>query len=320
MQIDQRNAGASVIFNSSVFSTDRWQSVTTQSSKLNAQQNAGSVTPPPGFSYYLGITVSSAVSVAAGDLFILRQSIEGYNIEDFAWGTADAQPVTLSFWVRSSLTGINSGALVNALSTRSYPFTFTISAASTWEYKTITVPGDTTGTWSTNNGVGVYLRFNLGSGSTFLGTSNSWNAGNFTGATGSISIIGTSGATFYITGVQLEAGSSATPFERLPIGETLMLCQRYFLKLGGSVSADIYTSIYTVNGFASLALTYPVTMRANATGTIVGSWTSSNVSGTPSLFPGNSSVGIQIPATVAPGSVTYYTSGTSTYLTFSAEL
>jgi hypothetical protein len=143
-------------------------------------------------------------------------------------------------------------------------------------------------------------------------------------ATTGIEIVLTVGAqtsgTWTIGNVQLEAGSSSTPFERLPFGETLMLCQRYFLKLGGSLSADIYTSIYTVNGFASLSLTYPVTMRANPTGTIVGSWTSSNVSGTPSLFAGNVSVGIQIPATVAPGSIAYYTSGTSTYLTFAAEL
>jgi hypothetical protein len=195
---------------------------------MTAQQNAGSVTPPAGFVNYLGITSSSAYSVLSSDIFGVFQYIEGYNVADLGWGSANAQPITLSFWVRSSLTGTFGGALRNSAADRSYPFTYTISSANTWEYETITIPGDTSGTWLTTNGVGIRLQFGLGVGSTFSGTAGAWAAGNFISATGAVSVVGTSGATFYITGVQLEAGTTASPFEYRLYGTELMLCQRYY--------------------------------------------------------------------------------------------
>jgi hypothetical protein len=233
MRIDQRNAGAAVTATGS-YPVDRFQMFSSAASKYSIQQNAGSVTPPAGFTNYLGATSLSAYSVTSSDYFSILQKVEGFNVADFGWGTANAQPVTLSFWVRSSLTGNFGGAFQNSAQTRSYPFTYTVTAANTWEYKTVTVLGDTTGTWLTNNGTGMWIILNLGAGSTYAGTANAWATANYTNPTGAVSVVGTSGATFYITGVQLEAGSVATPFEHRQYGQELALCQRYHHKLGGT--------------------------------------------------------------------------------------
>jgi hypothetical protein len=229
MVIDQRNAGASVTpTTSGTYTLDRWNSFVTQSSKLTIQQNAGAVTPPAGFTNYLGVTSSSAYSVISSDIFQVSQFIEGYNIADLEYGTANAKTITLSFWVRSSLTGTFGGALSNSAYAYSYPYTYTISAANTWEYKTITITGATSGTWLTTNGIGIRVYFGLGIGSTNSGSAGSWSANGYASATGATSVVGTNGATFYITGVQLEKGSTATSFDYRPFGTELQLCQRYF--------------------------------------------------------------------------------------------
>lgn len=233
MVIDQRNAGASVSTssNSSAYTVDRWGIQYSQTSKFTIQQNAGSVTPPTGFTNYLGVTSSSAYSVVSSDYFGVIQSIEGYNIAGLDWGTANAKTVTLSFWVRSSLTGTFGGSLRNQPNfTYAYPFTYTISSANTWEYKTITITGATSGTWGSTNGAGIQLIFGIGVGSSNSGTPNAWASSSSFGATGATSVVGTNGATFYITGVQLEVGSSATSFETRSYGTELGLCQRYFYK------------------------------------------------------------------------------------------
>jgi hypothetical protein len=231
MVIDQRNAGASVTPTDNQFLVDRWKARLTQTGKYSAQQNAGSVTPPVGFSNYLGFTSLSAYSVTSTDRFDTVQGIEGFNTSDLNWGTANAKTVTLSFQVYSSLTGTFGGALGNGSGTRSYPFTYTIPVANTWTTVSVTIAGDTTGTWvGATNGAGIYLYISLGAGSTNSGTAGSWN-GNFnTTATGATSVVGTSGATFYITGVQLEVGSSGTGFEYRQFTTELSLCQRYFCK------------------------------------------------------------------------------------------
>jgi hypothetical protein len=266
MQIDQRNAGASVgtASGSSVYITDRWFVAYTQTSKMTGQQNAGSVTPPTGFTNYLGITSSSAYSVLTGDSFGLFHRVEGFNVSDLGWGTANAATVTLSFWVRSSLTGTFGGSLQNNAADRSYPFTYTISAANTWEQKSITIAGDTTGTWVTNNGLGIQIVFGLGSGSTFSGTANAWVAGNLRTATGATSVVGTSGATFYITGVQLEKGSNATSFDYRPYGTELALCQRYYqvFALGSLQGNNRYPNVNLGAGNLSPTFTFPVVMRS----------------------------------------------------------
>jgi len=271
MRIDQRNAGASVtITTSNQYTLDRWQGGSTVSSKFSVQQNAGSVTPPAGFTNYLGCTSLAATSLGASDYYVVQQKIEGLNISDLAWGTASAVTVTLSFWVRSSLTGTFGGVIQNSAGNRSYPFSYTITAANTWEKETITIAGDTSGTWLTTNGIGMYLLFSLGTGSTFSGTAGSWSGSNFLSATGATSVVGTNGATFYITGVQLEVGTSATPFERRMYTTELQLCQRY-CPMVGPVVADSFSAVgYTISTTQGrVVFQFPVTARTAPTGITV---------------------------------------------------
>ena len=281
MMIDQRNAGLPVTPTSSAYTVDRWQLYVSQASKLSAQQNAGTITPPTGFRNYLGFTSLSAYSVTSSDAFQLGQAIEGFNIADLGWGAAGAQSVTLSFWVRSSLTGTFGGALINSAGNRSYPFTYAISSANTWEQKTIIIPGDTSGTWLTDNGQGINVRFSLGVGATFSGTAGAWAAGTFVSATGATSVVGTNGATFYITGVQLEKGSTATSFDYRPYCTELALCQRYFWKTNQTNDAQtggldgVFRNSTQVVGTAK----FPTTMRVAPTTTRGGTQNNFYVSG-----------------------------------------
>jgi hypothetical protein len=263
MDIDQRNAGAAVTITSTVANTytlDRWAGFGLQASKFSIQQ---STVAPAGFVNSLLATSLTAYSVLTGDIFRVSQVIEGLNVSDLAWGTANAQPVTISFWVRSSLTGTFSGSLLNSATDRSYVFSYTISAANTYEYKTVTIPGDTSGTWLTTNGIGIRLGFNLGSGATYSTTAGAWSAGAFTAATGSVSVVGTNGATFYITGVQLEKGSTATPFEFRSIGTELGLAQRYYQKLGNVSYAGIGSGFQQSTSIAMFVAKQNVVMRAS---------------------------------------------------------
>ena len=245
MVIDQRNAGASVtITTAAEFGVDRWRCQAGANSKVSLQQNAGAVTPPVGFSFYQGATSLSAYTVGSAESFSIAQYIEGFNTADLQWGTANASTVTLSFWVRSSLTGTFSGALANSAVNRSYPFSYTISVANTWEYKTITIAGDTSGTWiGATNGVGIRIWINLGAGSTLSTTAGAWAAGDYRATTGSVSVVGTNGATFYITGVQLEKGSTATSFDYRPYSTELQLAQRYFEKSVGAIGGSSGSTI-----------------------------------------------------------------------------
>ena len=247
MVIDQRNAGASVTPTADAqYTLDRWKVVLTQSSKFSVQQDAGAVTPPTGFNDYLGVTSLSSYSVASGDIFAIQQNIEGYNAADLAWGTANAKTITLSFWVRSSLTGTFGGSVLNSAADRSYLFSYSIPTANTWTQISVTIAGDTSGTWLVTNGVGIAVRFSLGAGSTFSGTVNVWQAGNIGQPTGSVSVVGTNAATWYVTGVQFEIGTSATPFERRLYNQELANCQRYFEKYSATTGTPIgYVSIRT---------------------------------------------------------------------------
>ena len=286
MVIDQRNAGAATANTISGYTVDRWQVVQSPTTgKVIGQQNAGSVTPPTGFNNYYGITSQSAFSIVAGSIYTFIQPIEGFNFADLGWGTASAATATLSFWVRSSLTGTFGGSLGNGSSfNRSYPFTYTISSANTWEYKTITIAGDTTGTWAgATNGIGVYVNFGLGVGSTYSGTAGAWAGADYRSATGGTSVVGTNGATFYITGVQFEKGSTATSFDYRSIGTELALCQRYF-----EMSYNIGT----------------VPASSNTTQLRILSWAVNGANG------GNGGVTFQVSKRAAPTVTTYDGAGT----------
>ena len=198
MRIDQRNAGASVTPSTGTYTLDRWNAYSSAASKFTVQQNAGSVTPPVGFTNYLGCTSSSAYSVGTSDLFVIYQRIEGFNIADLGWGTANAKTVTLSFQVYSSLTGTFGGSLQNGNGNRSYPFTYSIPVANTWTVINLTIAGDTTGTWFTNNSSGLQVTLSIGAGSTYQGTAGAWAANATYSVSGAVSVVGTSGATFYI--------------------------------------------------------------------------------------------------------------------------
>jgi hypothetical protein len=268
MVIDQRNAGASVattVTGTPTYTLDRFAYQSSQASKYTVQQNAAAVTPPTGFLNYLGVTSTSAYSVLTGDYFLLRQPIEGFNTADLGFGTASASTVTLSFWVRSSLTGTFGGSLGNG--SRSYPFSYTISVANTWEQKSITIAGDTSGTWvGATNATGMILAFSLGMGSTYSTTAGAWATGNYLSATSATSVVGTNGATFYITGVQLEKGSTATSFDYRPYGTELQLAQRYFESSnggGGAASSGDAFVVDTNNDFK--AFQFKVAKRANPT-------------------------------------------------------
>jgi hypothetical protein len=231
MQIDQRNNGASVTPTNLQYTLDRWLYQSSQASKISIQRNAGSVTLPAGFINYLGSTSLSAYSVGSSETFMVSQRIEGFNISDLNWGTANAKTVTLSFKVQSSLTGTFGGVIGNYNATRAYPFSYTISSANTWTTISVTIAGDTSGTWLTTNGLGIVVYFSLGTGATLSGTAGSWTSSEFYSVTGATSVVGTSGATFYITGVQLEAGEQASGFEFMPYDIDLIRCQRYYYKV-----------------------------------------------------------------------------------------
>lgn len=316
MMIDQRNAGASVTPATNNYVLDRWVFDLSQSSKFSVQQSA---VVTPGFTNSCAITSLSAYSIAAGDFFLMRQNIEGLNVYDLAWGSASASTVTLSFWVRSSLTGTFGGSIRNSADNRSYVFSYTIISANAWEYKTISIPGDTSGTWLTTNGTGLKLSFSLGTGSTYSTTAGSWVAGNFAAPTGATSVVGTNGATFYITGVQLEDGAVATPFERRQYTTELQLCQRYFQLHGGDGQATLNAIGYngTGGGFVT-AMRFPVFMRATPTGAKVGTWYVANC-GQPGV--GVSSQGFYLSSNItSTGGGQFADNASSMYLTFSAEL
>ena len=266
MVIDQRNAGAvQTSPASNAYGLDRWK-VNVGGGGFNIQQNAGAVTPPADFSFYYGVT-STGTTTASN--FNVRQLIEGFNFADFGFGTANAQSVTLSFWVRSSLTGTFGGAIQNDVGTRSYVFSYTISSANTWQQVTATVPGDTSGTWiGATTGAGAILYISYGTASANAGAAGSWTANDYRTVTGQTNVLGTNGATFYITGVQLEKGSTATSFDYRPYGTELALCQRYFSKLSaasGYAYVAFGSCVYTGAGQANGFVKYPTTMRSSPT-------------------------------------------------------
>jgi hypothetical protein len=312
MVIDQRNAGASVTPTDSQYTLDRWKARVDLSSKMSVQQS--STTPPTGFNYSLVVTSLTTTTFTTGGYYFMEQDIEGYNMADLGWGSANAKTVTISFWVKSSLTGTFGGSLMNSAQDRSYPFTYTISAANTWEQKSVTVVGDTTGTWLTTNGVGMRVSLEVGIGTSLSNTAGAWVAGTYYGATGATNVLATNGATIQWTGVQLEVGSSATGFEYVNYETSLANCQRYYEVL-----------VYDTNGQAGMSAPFStvadsrfqwlfkVQKRANPSYSVVsGSWGGN----TPSAYFSVSHIQF-----VTNGTYFFLTgSGGSTAISASAEL
>jgi len=266
MRIDQRNNGAaSAAVNA--YTVDRWQYSSNQSGKGSWGRNFG----PPGvfalgFPYCLGFGSSSAYTPLTADYFVFQQAIEADMVSDFAWGGAGAQPVTLSFWALAyPLTGTFGGALRNAANTRSYPFTFSLPTTGTWTKIVITIPGDTAGTWvMSGNAASMGLTFDLGSGASNRAPAGAWVAGNYLGANGAVSVVATNSASFYLTGVKLEIGSVATPYNRQSLAKSMADCQRYY----ATNSNNIWTGNPTSGNVYYTTWTFPVQMRAGPTVTL----------------------------------------------------
>jgi hypothetical protein len=242
--------------------------------KYTVQQSS---TAPDDFSHSLLVTSSASTADNANNIFNIEQRIEGYNTAHLNYGSSSAKTITLSFYVRSSLTGTFGGALKNSDRNRAYPFSYTINSADTFERKEITITGDTSGTWvGSTNGMGLWVSFGLGVGSTRSGTAGAWGGGDMFSSTGATSVIGTSGATWYITGVQLEVGSQATPFEHRSFGEELALCQRYYHEQGRIEQGNAYEGFGIGNAYSNVScrLHYflPTMMRAIPTFTATGSF------------------------------------------------
>jgi hypothetical protein len=276
MVIDQRNAGASVTLSTTTqYPVDRFASYEgTSGATITAQR---STIAPTGFTNSILYTVSTGTTPAVGDINAFWQSIEGFNVADLGWGTANAQTVTLSFWVRSSVTGTYSVSFNNNASNRFYVGTYTVNSANTWEQKTITVAGDTSGTWTTDNTTGIQVTWDIGYGTNFNGTAGAWGSSTIRRTSGSVQLAATTGATFYITGVQLEVGSTATSFDYRPYGTEFALCQRYYIE----PNSTFWAFLYRGDNYQMSAYQYPVTMRATPTSTYTWNADGGSGDGTP---------------------------------------
>jgi hypothetical protein len=279
MVIDQRNGGAAVSANGA-YPTDRWQ-IGVSGGTWSVQQ---STTAPDNFKNSTAVTISTGYTKSASHQNNIRQFIEGQNVYDLNYGTSAAQTTTLSFWVRSSLTGTFSGSLINSAYDRSYVFTYSVSSANTWEYKTVTIAGDTSGTWLTTNGVGIRLFFDLGSGSDYETTAGAWTAGEYRRVSGAVDVVATTGATFYLTGVMLEIGDTSTPFEHRSYGDELARCQRYYEIIGVAGAGDIVIGGYANNSTFYETFQFKTEKRAAPTVTKNGTWTAGGTGNQPSVY------------------------------------
>jgi len=243
---------------------DRWGYWAQTSGVFSTQQSS---TAPAGFSSSALITSLAATSIVAGSYYTYSQRIEGYNFADLNYGTANAKTSTVSFWIRSSLTGTFACYLFNNGYSRSFTSTFTISAANTWQQVSFVVAGDTTGTWLGTNNNCIEFGICLGAGSSWQnGTLNAWTATSFgVSAAGTTNLVATNAATMYITGVQLEVGSAATNYDFRSYGTELANCQRYCLLVASGSGANLGTGMTYNSSNAFVSFSMPVTMRTAPT-------------------------------------------------------
>jgi hypothetical protein len=272
MVISQRVGTTSTTVSTvSVYGLDRWRVNSSQASKISFQQQPIASPQSCGNNRFtMNVTSLAATTVGASDYYGVNQFVEGFNMQDLGWGTSAAQTVTLSFWIYATVTGTYSGAIRTGDSSNySYPFTYSIAAANTWEFKTVTIPGPTAGTWGTGTSVGLDVWFSVGTGSTFRGPAGAWAAANYVGATGEVALVNTNAAAWYITGVQLEKGSTATSFDYRPYGTELALCQRYLPAIFSSGTSSAVASGWAYGTSATCFIPFPVTARVAPTGITV---------------------------------------------------
>ena len=280
MTIDQRRGGSSQTNAASGdYVVDRLR-FEGENSKCTIGQNLNSVTPPVGFKNYAGVEVTTTHTPTSSQNFNISRWIEGYNVNDFELGTANAKQFTISFWVRSSVTGTYGLSLLGydgSSTFRSYIREYTIDSANTWEYKTLTIQGDTSTaiTWGTTNNTGLFVSWALGVGSGLTTTADTWTTGLYRSTSNQTNLFATSGATFYLTGVQVEVGTVATPFEHRSYGQELSLCQRYY-QLMTNFSNSFYATGTSESGFFNYEFKVP--MRQAPTVTITSTGTTSRLS------------------------------------------
>jgi hypothetical protein len=331
-RISQYNSSNSITPVDSTYFIDRFiwnQSIT---GKITFQQNAGSVTPPSGFVNYAGFTSTSSYSLLSTDYWLLRHRIEGYNMADFAWGTANAKTVTLSFWVYSSLPGTFGGIIQNQQVNYNYTYSYTINSANTWQYVTITIPGPTSGTWYNDVRTGIDLWFSLGCGSSSTGAPGTWGSPRIFAPTGQVNVAGTSGAVWNITGIQFEVGTQATAFDYRDYGRELQLCQRYYQRISGNTTNPNFlngtlwttTSVYAPMMFPTTMRTAP-TFNYSTSTSLFTAFTASATGSTTTISAYTNTYGAELNPALSAGLATtgysvFLRFATTGWVDFSAEL
>lgn len=343
MRIDQRYSGANTVIPAytATYVMDRWfGNAQPDASKFSMQQvnsantsasNYEANSAPSGFANSLKANSTTALSVSTGEIYFVAQRIEGFNSYRLGWGAAGAKTVTLSFWVKSSVTGTLGGSIVNSANDYCYPFTYSIVAANTWEQKFVTIIGATAGSWKTDINIGIQINFALAIGSSYTATAGAWtSSANIFGATGQTNVLATRGNTWYLTGVQFEVGSTATNFEFRHMNTELSMCQRYYWKVSadGSGIAGFGSGQCTGSTNANIIFSYPVTMRTAPTITQGGTYTLNFGAGNSAVssFTAYTSSGYGridcaiTGATTGYGAAGWLTNGTSNFISGSAEL
>lgn len=277
MQIAQRATSVASITSGAYYTLDRWNTVL---SSLGTWTMSQSTDVPSGYGFANSLKMdctAADASPAASDNFRVQQLFEGQNLQYLKKGTANALPLTLSFWVKSTKTGTFIAEIFDTDNTRQVSKSYTVSVSNTWEFKTITFPADTTGTLNNDNGVSLSVTFWLGAGTDFTsGTLNtSWGTSvNANRAVGQVNIADSTANDWLITGVQLEAGEQASGFEFMPYSMNLNRCQRYCYLLTSVGGSGTYIRFATGENAGTTAsntpILFPVTMRANATLTTTG--------------------------------------------------
>ena len=330
--IDQRNDGSATanFSGSGHFVTDRWEGYNQNGGTISGQRVEDA---PPGFKRSIKLTVGTTSSPRPANAYGgMYYTVEGFDAYRFAWGTSGAKFATLSFWTKASVAGLYTVAVRDNAFNAYYIATYYIDSVNIWEYKTVTIPPTTSGSFGAGNGIGFSLFFALDTGSNAHGTAvNSWvvGGGNKYATSGMASLFATSGNTWQITGVQMEVGKNATEFEHRSYGEEFALCQRYYQKHLNPTLRGVAGGSTALN---RMGTSLPVTIRSNPVlsvegtfswynGGTTGTFTSANINGTHSR---PSFIEIEAyPATGAPAlyhPIITYITGTASYLICSSEL